>query len=147
MVQQAKYSLAEVFKLIEIFLKDGKETVWFSAPSKSIHAVIKLYPEMSEEAAQKFILEGMKQLTDKHFMGSNIQWGDPNCVADTYGLLYAGKPWFVKFLITEGAMEEISFHPPEKDMKTVGGIIIRTGEKPWNKLYVVEIVAARWKGN
>jgi len=97
-----------------------------SAKSRSVDAVIWAFrgssnPKSVSEAV-KFILDGIKALDDGAFVQSAVQWGDPKCIADIYGLIFEGKPWFVKFLIDEnGILEEISFHPPEKDLKTVSG--------------------------
>lgn len=122
-VQQAAYSLADVFRLI-----DGNKVV-FTAPSRSIRKVIEVYltsgTPKTEIEARDFILQGIKMLTEKHFCGSQLQW--ETVVVDKYGIIYDGKSWFVKFAITDGELEEISFHPPEKDLKTEGGILIPKG--------------------
>lgn len=58
-----------------------------------------------------------------------LQWGDASCIADVYGLIFDGKPWFVKFRIDEdGELDEISFHAPAKEIKTVAGKVIPAGE-------------------
>lgn len=43
---------------------------------------------------------------------------------DKYGLMFDGRPWFIKFAIVDGELEEISFHPPEKELKTLSGLVI-----------------------
>jgi hypothetical protein len=129
-VVEAKYELKEVFRLI------GESKYWFSAPSRSVNEVIKVYsgsgsPKSNSEA-EKFITDGVLTLTDGNFYQSATQWG---MVVDIYGLIYDGKPWYVKFAIadeeeggvTEPLLQEISFHPPEKEFVTSGGIKISSG--------------------
>jgi len=122
-MQRAAYSLSEVFRLI-----DEKKVV-FTAPSRSIRQVTAVYRNTAspkdEIEAREFICEGIKTLTEKHFCGSQMQWG--NLVVDKYGVIFDGKPWFVKFAIVEGELEEISFHPPEQELKTLGGLLIPKG--------------------
>ncbi len=120
-MQQAVYSLADVFRLID----EGKVT--FTAPSRSINQVMAVYGSAKNEREIKaFIFEGIKQLTANNFCGSQMQWGD--LVVDKYGLIFDGRPWFVKFAIVDGDLEEISFHPPEKELKTLSGLIIPKGQ-------------------
>lgn len=108
--------------------------MWFAARSRSTYAVIRVLEakgsQRSTAEADRFILRGLKELTEAHFVESVIQWGDPNCVADVYGLIFDGSPWYVKFRIDteEQTLEEISFHPPEKELTTVGGLKIPKGE-------------------
>lgn len=122
-MQQATYSLDEVFRLI------GAGKIAFSAPSRSTWQVITAYAGTAtpkdEEGARGFICEGLKQLKPENFCGSQMQWGD--LVVDKYGLIFDGRPWFTKFAVTEGELEEISFHPPEKELKTLGGLVIPKG--------------------
>lgn len=124
-MQKAAYKLEEVFGLIN----EGK--VVFSSPSRSIRRVIAVYRDTEipkdEGAARRFIYDGIKALTEKNFCGTHLQWD--RVVVDKYGLVFDGKPWFIKFAIIEGELEEISFHPPEQELKTMGGIVISTGRK------------------
>ena len=84
---------------------------------------------VTEDVVEALILRGIKALTDAHFVQRVIQWDDPKCVADVYGITFEGCPWYVKFLIDEeGILEQISFHPPEKDLMTVGGFKVPKGE-------------------
>ena len=92
--------------------------------------VAALYPHFASTLeAVRFILNGILTITENDFCFSNLQWNDPKLVADVYGIIYDGRSWFVKFLIENGCLEEISFHPPEKPMKTIGGKFI-PGAKP-----------------
>lgn len=116
-VQLATYNLAEVFRLIDA------DKVVFTAPSRSLRQVMAVYSgTKSEKEAREFIYEGIKCLTDNHFCGSQMQWVD--LVVDKYGLMFDGRPWFIKFAIVDGELEEISFHPPEKEFKTLSGLVI-----------------------
>lgn len=56
-----------------------------------------------------------------------MQWQTD--VADQYGILFDGRPWFVKFLIgDDGLLEEFSFHPPEKPLPIKSGAVIPAEE-------------------
>lgn len=128
MAAQAKYPLQQVFDIIN---SGDPSSVWFSAVSRSINPVIQVYavtdkPKSLTEA-QKFILDGIKTLTPDNFVQRTLQWNDPKCVADVYGLIYDLRPWYVKFLIEDNVLEEISFHPPEKEITTVSGLVIPKG--------------------
>jgi hypothetical protein len=65
-------------------------------------------------------------LEEKNFYKSQIQW--ETVVVDIYGLNYDEKPWFIKFFIEDGILLEISFHPPQTEFTTLGGIKINKGE-------------------
>lgn len=58
-------------------------------------------------------------------------WDDPSYVADEYGIIFDNAPWYVKFVLVEAelCLHSISFHPPEREMKTVGGFVIPRGSK------------------
>jgi hypothetical protein len=131
MAQTAKYPLPEVFKRIK------EKKYWFSAPSRSTDCIIEVFEctdrKMGIEQAETFALEGIFQLTDKHFYKRVLQWS--NCVADVYGLVFQNKPWFIKFRIDDedDVLEEISFHPPDEAFVTIGGFKIPAGEKKYEK--------------
>ena len=123
----AKYPLEEVFKLIRA------NKYWFSAPSRSVNEVVKVYATMttpkSNVEAEKFILDGIFSLKEDNFYQRSMQW---DMVTDIYGLIFDTRPWFVKFAIadeelgesTEPWLQEISFHPPDIAFVTAGGISI-----------------------
>ena len=125
----ARHPLNEVKRLVKAFLDKRDCTVWFSAASRSIDPVVAIYPHFSTQEATDWILRAILNLSEGDFCSSTLQWGDPNLVADIYGLIYDGKSWFVKFLIENDCLEEISFHPPEKTLTTVSGKQI-PGVKP-----------------
>jgi hypothetical protein len=126
----AKHELRVVFGLIR-----GKK-YWFSAPSRSVYEVVRVYNasgnSKTEDEAKDFILGGVLSLTDAHFYGSGTQW---EMVVDIYGLIFDGHHWFVKLGVTneeengviEPLLHEISFHPADKDFTTVGGFKIKAG--------------------
>ena len=127
MPPKAKYSLTEVTKAID------EKRYWFSAPSRSLNEVIPIFEKLgspkSETEATDFILQGLKSLKTDDFVQSVLQWNNPKCVADVYGAVIAEQPWFIKFRIDEdGLLEEISFHPPNKNMTTVSGKVIPEGD-------------------
>lgn len=124
----AKYPLTEVFKLIRA------KKYWFSAPSRSVYEVVRVYqntpaPKTNQEA-EDYILEAVLGLTDAHYCSSSLQW---DVVTDIYGTISDNRPWYVKFAISEEEndleqleplLQEISFHPPKVAFKTSGGISI-----------------------
>lgn len=127
MAPKGRHSLIEVAKAID------EKRYWFSAPSRSLSEVIRIFEKLgnpkSETEAIDFILQGIKSLKADDFVQSVLQWNDPKCVADVYGAVIAGQPWFIKFRIDEdGLLEEISFHPPNKSMTTVSGTVIPEGD-------------------
>ena len=122
MALTSKYDLNIVQKLIRRGVADS---IWFSAPSRSLYEVVRVYsnsdaPKSLVEAAD-FICAGLLQLKPDHFVKRVLQW---EVVADVYGLIFDGRPWYVKFVLNDGVLEEISFHPPEKTLKTVAGLQI-----------------------
>jgi len=118
-----KYDLKQMQSLI---LSGKLDKIWFSAPSRSIQEVIRVFRETdhpkSNEEAIDFILKGLLRLAGEDFVKVSPQW--ENEFADVYGLVFDGRPWFVKFIMSDDGLEEISFHPPKEEMKTVGGKII-----------------------
>ena len=126
---KARYPLEQVFELID------QQKYWFSARSRSLFPVVRTLEtqgqKITPEEAGLFILRGIKKLEAHHFVESIIQWNDPKCVADVYGLIFEDLSWYVKFRIDheDGILEEISFHPPERDLVTVEGIKIPKGER------------------
>lgn len=127
MAPKPRYSLQEVHQAIE------KGRVKFTAPHRSVNIVVLVYEAVgnmkSEKEAEEFIIEGMRHLSERHFCKSIVQWSDPACLADVYGLIYDKLPWYVKFRLNEeGVLEEISFHPPERNLRTVGGLMIPKGQ-------------------
>ena len=126
MAPEARYQLSDVFRLLD------EKKFWFSARSRSIFQVARIFEArgepLAEDEVETFILRGIKALTDAHFVQRVIQWDDPKCVADVYGIIFEGCPWYLKFLVDEeGLLEQISFHSPEKDLVTTGGIMVPKG--------------------
>ena len=122
MAQAPKYDLQEIFAIID---GGDKNRVWFSAPSRSIQEVIKVYQgsidfKDAEEAAI-FILKGIRSLKPENFVERILQW---DAIADVYGVIFDSRPWYVKFMVEDGILNEISFHPPTKPLKTISGLII-----------------------
>ena len=125
-----KFSLTDVFAVID---SGDEKRIWFSAKRRSVAAVIEVFrragtPKTYEEAV-RFILEGIKTLTDADYVQTTTLFNDPTYVVDLYGVSFDGRPWYVKFrLDDDGDLEELSFHPPETEMRTVGGKLIQAGD-------------------
>ncbi len=122
MAQTPKYSLQEIFAIID---SGDKSLIWISAPSRSVIEIVKVYQSSSQgmdaELATKFIIKGLRALTPDCFVERVLQW---DAVADVYGIIFDGKPWYVKFMLEDGIINEISFHPPEKPLKTISDRVI-----------------------
>lgn len=128
----ARYPLQSVFAIIDT---GDPNHVWFSAPPRSFIAVLNVYKSEASghkdpEEAKRFILQGIRTLKDTNFVRTVVMWNDPSCLGDEYGLIYEKRGWYVKFRIDEeGDLDEISFHLPERELKTVGGLVIAAGGK------------------
>lgn len=128
----ARYLLPGVFAIIDA---GDLSRIWFSAPSRSLKPVLKIYQSEASgpkdpEEAKRFILRGIRSLKEENFVRTVIMWGDANCLGDEYGLISDNRGWYAKFRIDEdGELDEISFHPPERELKTVGGLVIPAGGK------------------
>jgi len=122
-----KYDLKEIQSLVK---SRDMDKIWFSAPSRSINEVIRVYKDAESpknyEDAVDFIFDALLVLTGNDFVTVALQW--ENEFADIYGVIFDKLPWFVKFIFKDGELEEISFHPPKQEMKTVSGKIIPSEE-------------------
>lgn len=130
----ARYDLAKVKGLASAALSDPtKDTVYFSARSKSIDRVIEEFQlkgkPMDPLKAEVYILESILKLEQKDFVGTYSQWA--NDYADWYGIFQDGIPWYVKFLVDNDPvkqtefLEQISFHRSDRDMKLENGKTIK----------------------
>lgn len=124
MSQTPKYDLNEV----QSICRNGSlEKIWFSAPSRSLMTVVSVYSKTEKpktfEEATTFIIQGLLALTKDDFVQRTLQWTGAE-VADVYGIIFDDLPWYVKFMLSDGVLEEISFHPPKEALKTVSGKII-----------------------
>ena len=126
MTKKARYDLQQVFAIID----SGKTgCIWFPAPSRSVLAVVRVYEKTATpkdlNEAKEFILAGIRALKDGDFVDHNYQWETTH---DIYGIVVDGRPWYVKFCIDgDGDLSQVSFHPPERELKTVDGHIIAAG--------------------
>ena len=121
MAQTPKYPLTDVMPLIE-------ECV-FSAASCSTYAVIAVFRQqggnLTQDQAEEWIRKELKQLKNTDFFQRTIQWGV--IVADVYGKVITGQSWYIKFIIEDGRLDSISFHPSEKDMVLQSGTKLNKG--------------------
>jgi len=127
-MNSAKYDLQKVFPLV------NNRDVEFNSPSRSIFEVIKFFDQKqkpcSNVEAMEYIFEGILSLNENCFSRRILQW---DIVADEYGLQFEGENWYVKFLIDKDDdgefLEEISFHPLEKEMTLANGKKLKGGKK------------------
>ncbi|WP_041577453.1 hypothetical protein [Bdellovibrio bacteriovorus] len=130
----AHYPLIDVKKLVEEELNDSSAgKVIFSAKSRSINAVIAVHKNlkghrMTSEKAAQFILYRLLEIQERDFCKTKVgQWDDPHFIVDQYGFSYEGVSYFIKFRIDSqsGELDEISFHPLEKDMILESGVTLK----------------------
>ena len=76
-----------------------------------------LVPSLTYTAALGFVAAAIRMLTVDNFHKT---------VADEYGLSIEGVGWYIKLCIDRSIPEVvvISFHPPERPMRTKAGMII-----------------------
>ena len=121
MVGTAKYGLTELKNLV-LRYRAGEDTLWFSAPSRSIDYVVQVVA-CDEQKAEEMILAGLCLLEPGDFSSRVMQW---DMLCDVYGLENSeGHKWYVKFALSQDdslpVLEQISFHPLEKDLKVADG--------------------------
>lgn len=131
-----KYDLRIVKQKILAWRNGAIDSGWFSAPKCSVEYVVFIL-QCDFQEAQNIIFDGILKLDNTDFAKSVVVWGD---VADEYGLEnYLGHNWYVKFLIdSDGVLDDISFHPCERDMNLADGrtliSTIEIANKPnWRK--------------
>ncbi len=116
-MQTPKFDLNEVKRLAHEW-QQGKHCGWFSATTCSVDYVIHVF-ECTQDDAELIILSGILKLENGDFSRRISMWG---CVADEYALEnYLGYNWYVKFMVEDSELEQISFHPCEKDMTLANG--------------------------
>lgn len=116
-MQTPKFDLDQVKQLAREWM-GGKHCGWFSATSCSVDYVIHVF-ECTQNEAEAIILDGILKLENADFSRRISMW---DSVADEYAIEgYLGYNWYVKFMVEEGDLEQISFHPCEKDMTLANG--------------------------
>jgi hypothetical protein len=116
-VQSPKFDLEEVKQLAREWM-GGKHCGWFSAATCSVDYVIHVF-ECTQVEAEAIILDGILKLESGDFSRRIAMWGS---VADEYGLeSYLGYNWYIKFMVEDGELDQISFHPCEQDMSLANG--------------------------
>ena len=116
-MQSPKFDLADVKLLVREWM-GGKHCGWFSATTCSVDYVIHIF-ECTQTVAESIIFDGILKLETEDFSRRVSMW---DSVADEYGLeSYLGHNWYIKFLVEDGTLEQISFHPCEKDMMLANG--------------------------
>ena len=132
----SRHALVNVFKII-----DGGDLnkIIFSVPSKSTESVVTVFAETetpkSLVEATRYIFRGIKSIGNDDFVERQCLFDDPTCIADVYGIIFENRSWYVKFYIDEEIyLEQVSFHPPEWEMKTVSGKLVPKGEFVYEKM-------------
>lgn len=116
-----KFDLKDVKRLAQDYLDGKMQTINFTAPRRSTESVVAVLFCTPILANQK-IATGLLKVKETDFYGRKWQWGD---VFDEYGLEdYEGHNWYIKFSIVTNDgeyIEEVSFHPLEKEMTLLDG--------------------------
>ena len=128
-MQEPKYDLEKVKKICERYLEGAEPFVNFIAPSRSLKCIVEVTGCKPSEAGA-ICIQGILQLKPNDFSHRTMQW---ETVADVYGLAnYQASDWYVKFTLygdgEQMKLEEISFHPPKKDLKLVDGRVLPSTE-------------------
>lgn len=116
----AKFELDTVQQKVSSWKGGNKNAGWFSMPNCSVDYVIHIF-ECSQAEAEEIIFDGLLRLEEDDFCRSIVIFDSE--LADEYGLEnYLGHNWYIKFMIgSDGELEELSFHPCERDMKLENG--------------------------
>lgn len=126
MAQTPKYPLSDVKELIYDCI--------FTAPTKSTNAVITFKRTKGEKLttteAELWIREHLDGLVEADFFERRSQW---DAICDVYGKIIENQSWYIKFMIEDGQLESISFHPAEEDMKLQSGIELEKGSFVYDK--------------
>ncbi len=125
-----KFDLTEVKALAHDYLEagkalDGQATIRFTAPRRSTEAVVAVF-QCSPNSANRKIAMGLLGLEEKDFLRRTWQWND---VFDEYGLEnFEGHNWYIKYCVVKEDskyIEEVSFHPLEKEMVLPDGRVLK----------------------
>lgn len=120
MAQTPKYPLEQVKELVNECI--------FSAPNKSSNAVITFKringEKFTTQEAEAWIRGHLKNLEEKDFYKRTFQWGE---TCDEYGKIIENETWYIKFMIEDGQLESISFHPAEKEVKLQSEVTLEKG--------------------
>ncbi len=129
MAQTPKHDLKDVFERIDKCI--------FNVAEKSLFAVITVKKHqgnsMSTAQAESWIKDHLQTLSTEDFCERNTMWGDSSCVADVYLKTIEDVDWYIKFYIDDEYLEEVSFHPLEKEGVTVSGKKFKQGSWTYEK--------------
>lgn len=86
-------------------------------------AVVQNRLDLGAEAARALIVSVIAELNVAQFWKTDTgpQW----IPADVYGWMGRGCGWYVKLQVIGGRVCVLSFHPPERPFRTMGGEVIR----------------------
>jgi hypothetical protein len=134
--QGPKFNLTDVKRLAQDYLdgkkaSDGRGSIRFNAPTRSTEVVVKVL-FCRPDIANRLIAIGLLALEAKDFFSRKMQWNE---VYDEFGLEdYEGHNWYIKYCIVsdDGTeyVEEVSFHPLEKEMVLPNGKTLRVTYDP-----------------
>lgn len=127
MPQEPRFPLETAQKRANEFLEGNKDSVWFSAQSRSTDVVMEIY-QCDLSQAQDIIVKGIVRLTRKDFSVTIMNWGG-TVPCDVYGLEgYCDNDWYIKFRFEDESLDEISFHPPKTALKLQDGRVLKAKE-------------------
>jgi hypothetical protein len=116
-VSDPYYPIDQVTRLA----RDDQGTAWISGRSAFDPVIDKL--DLTLTAARTEILSRISQLTLDDFAHQNHERTPP---ADVYGVTHQGFGWYVKLKLQPATILRIlSFHPPERHLRTRSGTISR----------------------
>ena len=119
------FDLSEVKRLAQKYLDGDNEKIQFTAPSKSIEAVVTVLL-CAPNVANKIVATGLLTINENDFHRRVWQW---ETLFDEYGLEnFKGHNWYVKYCIVKDGqdfIEQVSFHPLTKEMRLPDGRILK----------------------
>lgn len=124
----ARFDLQDVFKIIDSGDRDKIQIGYQRGTKLVIEAYRNSTTPMENREADDFILAGVRSLTPDNFCKSVLHKNDSSVIMDEYGLIYDDKPWYVKLYLDGDFLFQLSFHPPQREMKLENGTKIPKGE-------------------
>lgn len=142
----ATYPLSDVRNHVNhAITNQGSTQVAFSLPHNSLDEVVKAFKKkgkpVTQTQARDYVFTSILQLTPKDFFRTlGYRFGALNqfIVVDEYGMRKDGIPWYIKYKIDpedkalnlQACLDQISFHPLDKDMKLASNVTL---SKEWDK--------------
>ncbi len=126
----SKYSLSDVFRILDA--DDGTKVKIYK--SRALDKVVEFHQNHKNQTinaleAHAFIVKYLKTLTANDFSKRTLWKNDSRLVMDEYGKEFENELWYIKFWIADDCLEQISFHPAERDIKLANGKTLKARKR------------------